>query len=296
MSATFNRPREGVTIPRIWIAVMLSVLLHAAALWRSLPQLHHMTLDEPEQGANSGALAVRLAPPPVPRALPPEPPPEPAPKPVQRPPRPAVSQRAQIPPVLAMNKAATTPSSTPAPKPPVETAPPVHSAETDFASMVEARRRAREGAQPQPPQQQPSPGMVASAPAETEAERARRITAANLAQKQQVFGYDPKAGGGVFQIRRVSLYDAEFVFYGWNREVKRRLMQVIEVSKGNNSDIRIAVVRKMIAIIRENVDGDFTWESVRQGRDLTLSARPRDNAVLEDVLMREFFTDPVVVR
>ena len=43
--------------------------------------------------------------------------------------------------------------------------------------------------------------MIASAPAETEAERARRITAANLQPKQQVFGYDPAAGGGVFQIR-----------------------------------------------------------------------------------------------
>jgi hypothetical protein len=138
--------------------------------------------------------------------------------------------------------------------------------------------------------------MIASAPAETEAERARRITAANLAPKQQVFGYDPAAGGGVFQIRAMSLNSAEFVFYGWNREIKRKTMQLIEVNRGNNPDIKIAVVRRMIAIIREEVKEDFTWESKRLGRDMTLSARMRDNAYLEDFMLREFFPDSVVAR
>ena len=66
----------------------------------------------------------------------------------------------------------------------------------------------------------------------------------------------------------------------------------IEVRKGSNSDIRIAVVRKMIAIIREYEQEDFLWESQRLGRSLTLSARARDNAGLEDFMMREFFPDP----
>jgi hypothetical protein len=45
----------------------------------------------------------------------------------------------------------------------------------------------------------------------------------------------------------------------------------------------------MIAIIREYEQEDFTWRSVRLGREVTLSARAVDNAGLEDFLMREFF-------
>jgi hypothetical protein len=45
----------------------------------------------------------------------------------------------------------------------------------------------------------------------------------------------------------------------------------------------------MIAIIREYEVEDFTWESLRLGRSVRLSARQRDNADLEAFLMREFF-------
>jgi hypothetical protein len=63
------------------------------------------------------------------------------------------------------------------------------------------------------------------------------------------------------------------------------------VRKGENSDIRIAVVRKMIGIIREHESGEFLWESHRLGKQLTLSARARDNAELESFMMQEFFYD-----
>jgi len=61
------------------------------------------------------------------------------------------------------------------------------------------------------------------------------------------------------------------------------------VRKANNPDIRIAVVRAMIAIIRDQEKGDFIWDSRRLGRSLDLSARLEDSAGLEDVLMREFY-------
>jgi hypothetical protein len=249
-----------------------------------------MTFDEPEQGTNSGSLAVRLAPPPAQQSAPAETPAEPPPKAIARP-QPKSRPALQTPPVIAMK----TPSPSPAPAQPVPT-PPVEAPSAprppadDFASFVEARRRAREGSAPA----QPSPGMIASAPAETEAERARRITAANLAPKQLVFGYDPAAGGGVFQIRRISLNDADVAFYGWNREIKRKTMQILEISRGNNSDIRIAIVRKLISIIREYEKDDFRWES--RGRTVTLSARPSDNAVLEEFMMRDFFADQALTR
>ena len=84
---------------------------------------------------------------------------------------------------------------------------------------------------------------------------------------------------------------AEFTFFGWNKDIRRRTKQLIEVEKGANSDIRIAVVRRMIAIIREHESGDFVWVSPRLGREVTLSARPSDNAGLEDFLMQEFFPE-----
>lgn len=286
------RPREGVTITRFQIMLALSIALHAAVFWKVTPQLHHMTFDEPEQGANSGSLAVRLAPP-AQQAAPAEAQVEPAPPPKaakRTPPPPPPPQR---PPVLAMSKpqpSAAQPAPVPAP-PPVETAPPPpRPSADDFAAAVEARRRAREGSAPQAP----SSGMIASAPAETEAERARRITAANLAPKQIVFGYDPAAGGGVFQIRTMSDGYAQVAFFGWSKEIRRKTLQLIDINKGNNSDIRLAVVRRMIAIIREYEKDDFSWES--RGRTVILSARLRDNAGLEEYMLREFFPDQTVVR
>jgi len=145
--------------------------------------------------------------------------------------------------------------------------------------MLEARRRAR-GATP---------------PADIEAEddnaRSTRIIAGNLAPpRAPTFGYDPKNGGGIFEIRRIGFNDAEFVFFGWNRNIKRNSAQLIEVRKGNNADTRVAVVRKMIEIIREHEQGDFNWQSQRLGRVISLSARRIDNGGLEDFLMQEFFT------
>lgn len=102
------------------------------------------------------------------------------------------------------------------------------------------------------------------------------------------FGYDPDRNGGVFQVELMSYDYAEFTFIGWNKEIRRVTKQLIEVPKGNNSDIRIAVVRRMIALIREHAQEDFLWESQRVGY-LTLSARLKDNKALEDFLMKEFF-------
>ena len=91
---------------------------------------------------------------------------------------------------------------------------------------------------------------------------------------------------------RRSEYDyAEFYFFGWNKDISRNAKQLIEVRKGDNADIRIAIVRKMIGIVREYETGDFLWESHRLGRQLTLSARARDNTELESFMMQEFFYD-----
>ena len=78
------------------------------------------------------------------------------------------------------------------------------------------------------------------------------------------------------------------MFYGWNPDFRRETPQLIEVRKDNNSDIDIAVIRKIIEIIRNYERGDFSWYSKRTGKSLTLSARARDSAGLEDFMMQEF--------
>ncbi len=85
---------------------------------------------------------------------------------------------------------------------------------------------------------------------------------------------------------------AELMFNGWHTEARRNMAQLIEVRKGEHGNIELAVVRKMIEIIRANVQGDFQWRSHRMNRVVTLSARQRDNARLEEFMLREFFYNP----
>jgi len=151
------------------------------------------------------------------------------------------------------------------------------------------------GARPRAPGAAPSVASAANAqPAESDIERRNRIVAANLGtNKPQTFGYDPKkSAGGMFLVEHVDENYADFYFYGMDKDIGRNAKQLIEVAKGENSNIRIAVVRRMIQIIRQNVTGDFTWVSARQGgRQILLSARPADNAALEEFIMQDVFSE-----
>ena len=92
-------------------------------------------------------------------------------------------------------------------------------------------------------------------------------------------------------MKRLGSEDAEFWFAGFNKDIGRKVRQLIEVRKGSSSDIRIAVVRRMIAIVREEVQGDFSWRSHRLGHEVWMSARPADDQALQDFLMLEMFPD-----
>ncbi len=282
--------RDGVRVPTFWVALALSLFIHVAVLWHWLPRLRFPSLETPELGETSGSLVVHLAPPPGP---PSSPQPSPAlraqssPTLEARPPTPARPRPA--PPVIALNRPApdipSPPPTAPSVAAPTSARPP---ADGDLASYIEARRRAR--SEPAPPA---SPGGVLnSPPADDENARRNRIIAGNLAQRPPTFGFDPAKHGGVFQIMHVGYDDAQFLFFGWNKDARHNTMQELDVRTGNNPDIRLAVIRKMIAIIRDNTQTDFLWESQRLGRNITLSARLEDTAGLEEFLMREFFYDP----
>lgn len=104
----------------------------------------------------------------------------------------------------------------------------------------------------------------------------------------QSANYNKKGTGGVFQITHKGAQTGTFTFRGWTNAPDERTRQTYEVDAGIGGDVKLAIIRRMIQLIRDRFKGDFTWESQRLGRDVTLSARPQDNAALEEFLMKEF--------
>lgn len=166
------------------------------------------------------------------------------------------------------------PSPAPVMPPTARPAPPVAG---DLASFVAARRQAR------------GDTAIDAPPAEDDRARRDRALAANIATINTIpQGSINSNSGGVFQISRLGYDDAEFLFFGWHQGAGRRLTQKYEVRRDRDSDIRIAVVRRMIAIIREYEQEEFVWRSQTLG-EVKLSARLKDNAELERFMMRDFF-------
>lgn len=271
---SFSSRHDSVAVPTLWLAFAASLLLHALFLLGWIPLPKTTLFEDLKLGKPQGAIAVRIAPPP--RPAPPPAPPSPPAKAAQSS-RPLPTNAPQPKPAPKILAAERSPVAAPAR---VESSRP--SAKGDLAAYVEARRSAREPA----PAAAPAPP-----PGETEQERDNRIAAERLGlTRAPTFGAEKQKGGGIFQLQRVSYDEAEFFFFGWNKAIQRRSRQMISVSRGGNPTIEIAVVRRMIAIIREYAKEDFTWESQRLGRDVQLSARLSDNAGLEDFMMQEFFS------
>lgn len=289
-----SRP-DGRAVPSITVWLACSIALHLAILlWAQRPHL------PPREQPAIPPLTVELRPQ-LPLELPAEPPATPppaaapAPPPKLRAPRqpPQPTAKPQ-PPLVAANKPRTEepPFTVPAPtveETPAQSVPPVPPAtppltpvppQTDLAAYIEARRRAR--------------GEVPDASA-ADAERNNRGMLNNPVLKQPVptnFALEkPRNGYGSFEIRRRGVDYAEFMFKGWNENFRRDGLELIEVRQGNHGNIDIAVIRSIIGIIRRTESGDFTWVSRRLGRSLTLSARARDNAGLEEFMLQEFYDD-----
>lgn len=101
-----------------------------------------------------------------------------------------------------------------------------------------------------------------------------------------------QGGGGIFQITRMDESSASFIFRGWSHATwTSPSNQTFTVEATDNVDIQHAIIRKMIAIIRQTHKGDIEWDSYRLGQTVTMSARPENNAELEEFLLKEFFYD-----
>jgi len=274
---------DRITISTIHVAFALSLLLHLMAMWNWSSKIKMRPFDDTRMGEQGGSLAVRIV-------QPPAPPPRPAPS-VDSPPVPerrlTAPKSAHRPPsaprVLAAERQAKSASMAPPPRPAPAARP---ATGDDLASYIEARRRNREPPSP------PSMAVQTAPPSESEQARQNREAAARLGfSATPTFGSNKNLGGGTFQVRSVGIDRAELAFYGWNKFINRISLQVFEVPRGNHPNMQLAVVRKIIEIIRDQESGNFTWESLRLRRDLTLSARPADNAGLEAFMLEEFFSD-----
>lgn len=260
---------------RIQVAVGLSLLTHAMLAAIPLSQRQGIDIGP----VHDVPLTIHLIEPrsPVAKVLP-------QPQPVVKPephtkPRAATAERIVAAP-QARPEPAPTPVETPAPT--AERQP-----QFDMLAMINARReRRREVEQAMIDQMH----ARAASGAETRTDAEGDAIARNL----ETLHAGGEGVGGVFTILHKGTRTAEFAFNGWRPDTHRQWREVIEVDAGPGGDVELAIVRRMIALIRTHYAGDFVWRSHRLGKEIVLSARVEDNAQLEDFLTREFFGTPTL--
>jgi hypothetical protein len=101
---------------------------------------------------------------------------------------------------------------------------------------------------------------------------------------------------GIFEIRYLGLRSAQFSFKGWKSNINTARLEVFDISASDGTEIKRAVIKKMIEIIRRDYEGDFNWESHRLRRVITLSARVEDTEALEAFMLQEFFGPGTQIR
>lgn len=262
---------------RLMWAILLSLVFHAFIFWGFLLDLL-TPAEEPAQAPLNIVLDLGL---PTPKAAtvapPPELPPPPKPLPQPKPKPPSKPQPALPKPVIQSPRPDSAfklpePKPQPRPEPPVAP-PPVE----DFSSMIKRRQSDRNANEMAAKQINDAAAAAERGPSEDE--RRNKNIMNNL-----------KVGtNGLFQIQRMDPYTATFSFKGWVNDYTSANTQYYQVDAKSGEDIRLAMIRRMIAIIREHYNGDFDWISHRLGRSVSLSARAADNEALEDFLMKEFF-------
>jgi hypothetical protein len=260
---------------RRWIAICIgvSLLLHISLL---LIPLSKHTLS-PAAAASSqvqGPLTIRLTRT-APRAAPAETPP-PAPAPHRRP-------------VIAMRHptSSTAPSFTVPPPPettPPEPAPQPAPPEEDMLSKLEARRAARAAAEQEAAVENAAAAEAAGGPSVNQ----RIMDNINRAKNGAVHGIGT---GGVFEVTKIGVREGSFRFNGWHPESGDNWRESYTVDAGEGGNVQLAIVKKVIDVIRKYKKGDFEFESRLYGHPVTMSARPEDGASLETFLMKELFQE-----
>ncbi len=245
------------------IAIVISLIIHAVILFFVLPQLiKPNSVFPPPQ-----ALTITLNKPQPQKNSEPETKPEP-PKPE---PKHQKIVKKVTPPVIATQKPQSNnqfqvPTKQPEPPKPTPADQPV-----DMMALVNANRQRRQS------EEQSATAKERGTPNEDQRDA---VIKRNLAQE---------GTNGIFQVRDVGLHTAQLSFKGWKNNYNNARLEIFDVQAKPGETIELAIVRKMIVIIRKDYSGDFEWESQRLGHSITKSARIEDTAELEQFLMREMF-------
>lgn len=264
------------------IAIVISVLLHLALLWQAAPKLFSMG----SQDKQKPPLQITLGPPHKQEI---------APKELAQPEKTAKARKNR--------KTVESPSQVPQlPNPADFPKPPPAPSDLALPKSTEKPR-------PSTPETatQPLPGedmqsyirrqkmakMAAQGYSKQDAEEAMEGMQSAGERRDAAIKENLNLNGtnGIFEIRECGPYNAQFSFKGWKNNINNARLEVIDVAARDGVDIRHAVIRKMIEIIRREYNGDFNFDSQRLGRVVKLSARPGDNEALEDFMMNEFFSN-----
>jgi outer membrane biosynthesis protein TonB len=281
--ATFSLSIRRSTLAGIIVSLLLHTLL-IVAMW---PHLKKLT--EPDLPPSDRPISAQIRQPsrgegPRPQdAQPPQPPqaaPEPAPRPPRETPRRRPPQQRPTAPPVITRRSPETPTAPPPTERPLPPLPPPlpqvpdNNPDTDMSAFMNKRQQQR-----QSQEEAANPGGNRG---QSENEQAMERIRKNLARNVDT------GAGGVFRIDSMGIRTALVVFNGWRGTRSRTVSESAEVDAGIGGDIELAVVRKIIELIRRDNSGDFQWQSYRLNREVTLSARPQDNAELERFLKTEF--------
>ncbi len=258
-------------------AILASLLLHALVIFLFLPNIRQAPLD-----LNIRTLDVRLVPLPTAKSAMPEVPKLKQEEAIEQ----VVKPKKEKTLTPSVKKLMTSPNSedriipiTPHPEKPMLEKTPIKETPqaNDLLAYLNARRQQRQAQE----MAEKSPSTDANIQDRLVPEQKRdEIIARNLQQE---------GTNGLFQIREIVGDSAQFTFRGWQQNGRNTRFEIVTVLAGPNETIERAIVRKMIAIIREHYSGDFNWQSQKYGRIIVLSARLQDNQALEDFMIQEFF-------
>jgi outer membrane biosynthesis protein TonB len=262
------------------IAFIVSIILHGLLLWVALPKL-----DMSSPLPKSDTIEITLAPPP--KAVEPtiDVPPPPSPKVEEVTPK-VIAKKPSVKPTKPRPQDFSVPKVLTQPEPSIQKVPesppipprPSQPADTpvDMMALVNQNRARRQSVESE------------ATRINAQAEAAERGPTVEEKRNQRIAENLKSGTNGIFDIKRVDALGGSFSFKGWTDYTNVKL-QYFDVEAKAGQDTRLLMIKRMISIIREHYQGDFTWESHRLGRSITLSARMEDNAGLEDFLMTEFF-------
>ena len=257
-------------------AIIFSLLMHVLILFLVVPHIQFDNASAPLPTA----MEVSLAPLTPPQVIEPIQPENPATEVIKSTPKVITQEPGRIDkPAFSVPEVLTTLNPSPEIAPPKEPVVNENAKDvpTDMASYVKARQAQRQASEADAAKQNADAVAREAGPGQEQI------------RDERIRNNFKNGTNGIFEITSLSGRHAGFSFLGWTNDYSNSRRESFEVEASTGQDVRLVMIKKMIALIRQHYQGDFNWESQRLGRVVIQSARPEDNAGLEDFMMMEFF-------